>query len=334
MIANARPLQPEFAPREVVHRDGDIDVLIRTLEPLSEGHYAEPAILYGPAGTGKTCIARYAVEQLRERVGDLRTQYINCWEDPTRFKTLYRALEGLDSSLDVHRQSTPRDELTDRLRDATDQPYVLVLDEVDQLEEKDVLYDLARTPDLSLIAIAHNDEDLFEGLEERVASRFQTATRIHLHPYDTDELHTILQDRVRWSLRQDAVTSDRLRQIADAANGDARVAIGSLRAAAEQADSRGLDELTEEIVHETTPEDKVKMRRENPEQLSDDQRLIYDIISEQEGIQPGTLYEAYCERAENPRTHRTVRNYLKKMRQRNLIVAEGRGKAREYRLLE
>lgn len=33
---------------------------------------------------------------------------------------------------DVHRQSTLRDELLNRLRDALDGPYVVVLDEVDQ----------------------------------------------------------------------------------------------------------------------------------------------------------------------------------------------------------
>lgn len=66
------------------------------------------------------------------------------------------------------------------------------------------------------------------------------------------------------------------------------------------------------------------------EKLTDEQRALYDIICEQEGIRPDTLYEAYCERVGDPRTRRTVRNHLKKMRRYNLVEVEGRGKARSY----
>jgi Cdc6-like AAA superfamily ATPase len=240
MIADARPLQPEFVPGDVRHRDAEINTLTSTLEPVLDGHHTEPALLYGPSGTGKTCIARHAVDCLRKEVVGLNTQYVNCWEDYTRFKALYRLLEGLDQSFDVHRQSTPRDELLDRLRDALNDPYVVILDEVDQLEEKEVLYDLHRVSGLSLVLVANAEEELFAELEERVASRFKTATRIHFDRYTEEELVAILEDRVRWGLHKDAVTDDQLRSIADAAGGDARVAIGTLREAARIADQQGL----------------------------------------------------------------------------------------------
>ena len=331
MITDARPLQPEFVPGDVRHRDGEVDALTAGLEPLLDGNHAEPALLYGPSGTGKTCIAQYAVERLRERVVDLTTAHISCWENYTRFKVLYRALEGLDHSLDVHRQSTPRDELLDRLRDALDDPYVLVLDEVDQLEEMDVLYDLNRTSGLSLVLIANSEEDVFKQLGERVTSRVKTATRIHFDRYSPDELVGILDDRVRWGLHAEAATDDQLRQIAEAAAGDARVAISSLRVAAQKAKAEGLEQLTDEVIAEATPEAKAEIRRRNLQKLSDDQRVLYDVVSEYEEIRPDALYEAYCEQVDDPRTRRTVRSYLQKMRRYNLVEARGKGKSRRYR---
>ena len=68
MITDARVLQPEFIPREVQHRDAEVNYLSSVLDPITNGHRADPALLHGPSGAGKTCIAQYLVEQLREAV--------------------------------------------------------------------------------------------------------------------------------------------------------------------------------------------------------------------------------------------------------------------------
>ncbi len=331
MITDVRPLQPEFVPGDVRHRDGEVDALTSALEPVLDGNHADPALLHGPSGTGKTCIARHTVGKLRENLVDIATQYVNCWEDYTRFKALYRVLEGLDRSFDVHRQSTPRDELLDRLRDALADPYVVVLDEVDQLEDKGVLYDLNRTRGISLVLIANSAEELFATLGERVTSRFTTAIQIHFDRYGTDQLVGILEDRVRWGLHEDVVTDDQLRWIAEAAGGDARVAIGTLRVAAREADRRDLNRFTDRMVREAAPEAKAEIRRKNLEKLTDDQRALYDIIEDEGKIAPDTLYETYREAVAEPKSRRMVRNYLQKMRRYNLVGAEGEGRSRVYR---
>ena len=97
MITDARVLQPEFVPQDVVHRDGEINHLTSTLKPIMDGEGAEPSFLYGPSGTGKTCIARYALERLRETIIDVETQYVNCWDDHSRYTVLYRLLVSLQS---------------------------------------------------------------------------------------------------------------------------------------------------------------------------------------------------------------------------------------------
>ena len=241
MIANARVLRPAFVPRDVVHRDAEVSHLSSALRPITDGNPAETALLCGPSGVGKTCIARFTVQRLRENALTVDSQYINCWEDYSRFKILYRLLEGLDRAFDVHRQSTPKDELLERLRAHEGPPHVAILDEVDQLEDTDVLYDLYRTPGLTMVLVANGEEELFSRLDDRLVSRLQTATRVHFEKYTLDELVSILEDRVRWGLREGVIATEQLATIADAAAGDARVAIGVVRTAARRADQQDME---------------------------------------------------------------------------------------------
>lgn len=139
MIENARVLQPEFIPREIKHRDAETSHLSDALNPLIHGERGETSILYGPSGVGKTCVARYTINELRENAFDVTHQYVNCWDDHSRFKALYTLLEAIENTVGIHRQSTPKDVLLERLQDYDDGQYVVVLDEVDQLQDKDLI---------------------------------------------------------------------------------------------------------------------------------------------------------------------------------------------------
>ena len=331
MITDARVLQQEFIPREVQHRDNEVNYLSSILEPITDGQSAEPILLYGPSGTGKTCIAQFILERLRENVVELDSQYVNCWEDYTRFKTLYQLLDGVGKTYDIHRQSTPRDLLVDRLRDYDGPHYVVILDEVDQLQSKDILYDLYRIPNLSIILIANSEEDLFSPLDDRVRSRLQNAHRIHFDQYGDNELASILRDRTQWGLTEGAITENGLYQIADRAAGDARVAIGILRKAAREASQANDDHITSETIVDVVLEAKMEIKQKTLDRLTPDQKTLYSIITDAEEITPPALYDQYQQQVDDPKTERTVRNYLAKLAQYNLIVMDGNTKARVYR---
>lgn len=334
MIRDARVLQPEFVPQEVEHRDGEVDALTNALDPITRGDPADTAFLFGPSGTGKTCIARYTVERLREAVIDLNTVYVNCWQNYTRFKALYRILEGLNRTVDIHRQSTPHDELLDRLERYDGPPYVVVLDEVDQLQDTGVLYDLYRTPDVAMLLIANREEDLFADLDDRLTSRLHSSRRIQFDKYGTDELVAILAARVRRGLHPDAVTTEDLRFVADAAGGDARIAIGILRNAARDADRDGLDTIPGDLIRDAVPDARAELKQKDLETLTPDQRALYEIIEEHGEVDPGELYGQYQERVARPKAQRTVRKYLRKLAHYNLVVAEGEKRGRTYRLAD
>ena len=332
MIQDARVLQDEFIPKEVEHRDQEMNTLAGALDPVTRNEPAETVFLFGPSGSGKTCLARFALDRLREAVIDLNHQYVNCWQDYTRFRALYRILEAIGPTTDIHRQSTPTDALLERLHDYDGPEFVVILDEVDQLHDDDLLYDLYRTAGVSMILIANREEELFAQLDNRLVSRLHASRRIRFEKYDLDELVSILEDRVRWGLAEDALTRDQLACIADAAAGDARVAIGILRSAARQAEETDGEEIDFDTLHDAIPEGKREVQQKNVKQLTPHQRVLYEIVREHDAISPGELYDQYRDRVDDPRSDRTVRNHLSKLAHYNLIVKSGDGRGRTYRL--
>ncbi|WP_276258963.1 Cdc6/Cdc18 family protein [Haloglomus litoreum] len=332
MIRDARVLDPEFVPRDIVHRDAEVNALSNALDPITEGEHGKTTFLFGPSGTGKTCIARYTVEQLREAVIDITTQYINCWQNYSRFRVLYEILSAIGRTVDIHRQSTPADLLLERIQNHDGSPYVIVLDEVDQLEDKDVLYDLYMTRGISIVMIANREEDLFAQLDERLVSRLHASRRIRFERYGMDDLVAILQARVDRGLTPDAIDDEDLRFIADAAAGDARIAIATLREAARTADRDGLTHIPSETVREALPNARETLQQKSLDRLKPHQRTLYEIIEECGEIDPGELYGQYQERTSSPKSKRTIRKYLQKLAAYDLIVAEGEKRGRTYRL--
>ena len=334
MIEDARVLRAEFVPHELEHRDGEVTHLSQVLEPVTRGQPAGPAIITGPSGVGKTCVARYTVEQLREQHLDVASQYVNCWQNYSRFRALYRVLEGLGKTVDIHRQSTPHDELLERLRQYDGPPCVVVLDEADQLESADVLYDLHALSNFSLVLIANREADLFAGADDRLRSRLQGSERIGFDRYGIDQLTSILQARAHWGLTEAAVTTDQLRRIADAAAGDARVAISILRSAARRVQRTTAATITDAVVEAAVPAGRSAVHRRTLDTLTPHQRTVYEIVADACRIDPSTLYRRYREAVDDPKTDRTVRNYLGKMVQYDLLAAEGTSRDRRYTVVE
>ena len=330
MIENARVLQDDFLPREIVHRHEEMNRISSALEPIVHDERPENTFMFGPTGAGKTCIAQYSIEKLRETVLDVATSYVNCWLDNSRFKVLYRILDDVGQSWDVHRGSTPKDELLERIRAYDDVPLIVILDEVDQLDDKQLLYDLYSIPHLTLILIANREEEVFSSMPERVVSRLRGSYRIQFAPYEVSELVSILEDRARKALVPGAISDHQFEFIADAAAGDARVAIATLRIAASEARAEDLETIPDGIIEEAVAAARGEIRQKNIETLTDHQRVLYEIIVDAGEIAPGKLYERYGDRVDDPKSVRTLRRYLDKMIHYNLVRAQGENSARTY----
>lgn len=121
----------------------------------------------------------------------------------------------------VHRQSTPTDELYTRLKKHVNSPYVLILDEVDQLEDDKVLYDLNSIPNVYLVMIANTEESVFYNMDDRVRSRLMGVKRLRFKEYTPDQLEDILSARADKGLRPGAIDRNGIKKIALSAEGDA-----------------------------------------------------------------------------------------------------------------
>ena len=259
---------------------------------------------------------------------------MNCWRNYTRFRALYRILDDLGATIDIHRQSTPHDELVDRLQQHDGPRTVVILDEADQLEDPGVIYDLHSLPQFAIICIANKEEELFSRVDDRLVSRLRSSEHVRMDKYHDEQLNDILSARAKWGLEADVVTDDQLYHIADAAAGDARLAIGILRTAAGKADRDNRDRIADEMLLDAAEDARAQIKQRSLDSLTPHQRAVYDIVREHGPLGPGEIHERYTAAVDDPRTKRTVRTYLSKMAQYNLLEAEGTSRDREYSLVD
>jgi len=118
------------------------------------------------------------------------------------------------------------------------------------------------------------------------------------------------------------------------ADGDARNAIKCLEMAARLADERDLDSLERELIDEAMERAKTFVRQKASERLRHEEHLIYDILREEGEAKMGTIYRTYRARAVDPKSKRSVRKWLRKMEDYNLIRIEGATSDRRYEYIE
>jgi len=164
-------------------------------------------------------------------------------------------------------------------------------------------------------------------------SRLRSSEHVRMDKYRDEQLYDILRARVRWGLKQDAVTDGQLYCIADAAAGDARLAIGILRSAAGKAERENNERITDKILQDAAEDARAQIRQKSLDSLTPHQRVVYEIIREQGALGPAEIHEKYTVRVDEPRTKRTIRTYLSKMTQYNLLEAKGTSRDRKYTLI-
>ncbi|APX98740.1 Cdc6/Cdc18 family protein [Natronorubrum daqingense] len=323
MITDYAVLQTDVQPdREIImQRDGQIDHLTSVLEPITHGVAPNGAFVHGPPGAGKTCAVRSVCSELE------RVVYLDCLGSHSRRSVLNRVLEGLGEGATLERRSIATDDLSSLVRQAIEKPTVVVLDEADQIDELRVLHELYGIPDLTLVLISNESWREFDLREveshPRLDSRIRALEEIPFSAYSDTELVSILEKRVSVGVEPGVVMGSELEYIARLAENDARVAIAHLYHSVRAADRGGRDRVTRALIDRSKSDATRDIIRSRLSALSREQRVSLEALAEIAPATSGEMFHAYAECSESAVRKRTLRGWLPKFKNYELVDVEG-----------
>jgi Cdc6-like AAA superfamily ATPase len=339
IITNSRVFTEEYTPNDLHHRHSEHKELSNQLQPAVHGHRANDVVLHGPPGVGKTLTARVVCDHLQNEA-HVSKHRIGC-TSASETGILLQAVTGHPRDVYVPPNSSP-DYLVSTLQDIVSAPYILVLDEADDLPEKDVLPYLHQIPLVSVIVICHDYGDWMEKLDPGLKSRLSLHP-IPLRRYDTAELADILKERREHGVIHGVVSDDQLRVIADKAAGIARLAIQTLHASLTLVDESGDDTLTRSDIDEGCELAKRWIRKSNLRSLGYHYQVVYELIRQatieaDAEVSGSTIQDQYADLAPSlyegreiePVGGRRVRDFFTKLTRYDLIDHEGDNRWRTY----
>ena len=320
-------LEEAYLPSRIEGRDDHVQALADCLAPALAGRKPFHAWVHGPPGSGKSALVRSIFARFDPRVPAV---LVNGLQRRTFYAVADQVLDELRVLAGDEKDTSWKLELL--ARHARD-PLLIAVDEVDQLplgERNALLYNLAALDRVGLVLLSQS-RAAGEELDTRVLSRLNPRV-IGLGPFPEPVLVAILRERASTALRPESWCAATIEQIARRAEGDARLAIQTLRAASYRAEYRNAPVVEEQDVDQAlrTLEIRNLKRLYVLRKLPAQERLVYDLVREAGRISTTDLlrlWRARCrELGLEPLAHRTFKDYHLRLRQLGLLrYARGRG---------
>jgi len=336
LIVEQDVLRESYIPDKIFARENQIKEIMRHLSPLQKKRKPLNLWLHGPPGAGKTTAALHVLKELKEKA-NINGILVNCWEK----NSFYEILDDIILQLRIlraeeHRTSLKLDKLRKHLAGSS---FVVALDEIDRLkasERSTVLYNLDSLGNVGLVCISNSQHALFE-LEDRVRSRLNTYS-VHFPAYAAGDIAEILAHRAQLALAEGIWSEQTLRQIAQIASGDARIAIRTLQAAAQLAENEKLDAICVDSLKKQWDSAKETKQDYLLASLTEDHKILYQIVKRQGQILSGDLWQEYLQHCDHvrrkPLAPRTFSDYVNRLAQTSLITSERarvKGKVRLFK---
>ncbi len=324
----------DFLPDVLPHRDGEAHFLAECLRPLLSGRAPTSVFIHGPAGTGKTSVARFVMREMKETT-DVPVVYVNCWQNDSRHAVLTTIAYALGSF--APRRGTATDEIFERvlegMRKRGGKGVVVVLDEIDKLLLNDgsqALYDLTRGAAFSgkvgLVMIS-NDPYIMRKLDERTRSSL-SYQEIEYKPYSFEDLKDIFGERISAAFAEGAAkegVAGAVARFVKDSGGDVRLGLECLMQAGRLADGAG-GQLSPEHVARVAGKIQNSKLKGIIAALQESYLQIVEILSDGKERTTGELLEAYSRRAKADVNERTFRNYLMDLENKSIIESRMSGK--------
>jgi len=328
LIRNESALDYEYLPEKLPHRETEIETIIQTIKPLSEGRRAANLFIHGPPGVGKTATVKFVFKKVEEET-NLRTCFINCWRSKTTHSILLEI--GKSVGLPMPRTGVSTDDVMRRIKFKL-RNLVIALDESDKLVNQDLLYNIIEEygKKVSIILITNHKESLLK-LEPRIRSRL-ALEELEFKPYTYEQIRDILEERRKIALVPGVIDEDAFKLIVKKTYEykDIRAGLFLMYKAASIAEERIELKHVKEAAEKLVDFNAFRMK-----ELSKDERIILDIVTNKPGITSGELFAMYKEKGGEMK-QRAVRNYVNKLISSGFIRFEnisGKGKTRKlYRV--
>ena len=324
MILEPDVFREERLPRDLVHRESELTQVSRALKPALRGERPGDMLISGPSGVGKTTLARLFLDNPRSPT-NLDSAILRVLGETTG-SVLRDAIDAHPSDVSVHR-GVATDQLAGILRDAVDDPYVLVLDEADDLPETEALDELMSVPGVAVIAIAHDADKWLARIDQRYRAQFSGEHHIRLDRYAPEELADILEPRAEQGLDPDGWSRPVLEDVADEVAGRARDAIQTLKWAARLAGERDRDAITSEEIVDGHDEAQREIRAAALKSLPYHHHVLYELVRHDAPVESQALHEAcdaiaaeaYTGRSSTPIGKRSRTLKLRKLAEYGLV---------------
>jgi len=333
-------LSPNYLPDNLPNRMEEIKGISRIIHDALEDNVTH-ILLSGQPGTGKTAAIKLIFKNLKVDT-DALLCYVNCFNKSTRMGVIYSMVldffkEKRPTRKMPSRRGIAYDELLDSFKkelEKTNTKVVVCLDEVDQLEETELIYDLIRTRwdtgRIQVIGISNNPF-IFKDLDPRTKSRLYPLREISFNPYTKEQMCEIVKAKVEGAFHEDVVDKEAIDYLAEFTaqkKGDVRVARETLLRAGELARKSGDSKVGVKHIRERLNRTRHTKAISVINELTKRERFILRLIPEKGTYYP-QLYKFY-KSTDGQLGDRMFRNYIERFSKFNLINMERKGVGGSY----
>ncbi|MDI6916584.1 MAG: AAA family ATPase [Thermoplasmatales archaeon] len=255
IISDPKPLEAEFIPDELPHREREMKNLQRMFFPVLEYSSPANAMIMGKSGIGKTVLSKRFMKWLDDEADrnkrNIKTIYLSCLNIRSDYSIMLSIMKQINRNYSVKGTGIDliKEDFKRYMNENPNLHLVLILDEANlMMNDTQIIGYLTRAKamdigpvSLILISIV----DVRDKMDPGERSSFGEYTLVHLRKYNRDQLSDIINQRITLALHDGGITDGARKLILDGAmeREDARVGVELLRKSAHAAEKDAVEQI-------------------------------------------------------------------------------------------